>query len=71
MTKDLETYDHELAHQKFREGFDVYIVHPDSDDVRVMHEHTFEEEEGHLFAIKSIPLKPLTLTGSEDASSEI
>ena len=66
MTKPFTTYDHNLARQKFCEGYDVYIVHPDPrDDVRVMHAHSFEEEEGHLFEIKSIPLKPLTLTGSE------
>lgn len=68
MTKPFTTYDHNLARQKFCEGYDVFIAMPDPDeDVKMMHERQFEEEEGHLFEIKPIALKPLTLTGSEVA----
>ena len=68
MTEVFTTYDHNLARQKFVEGFDVFIAMPDPDeDVKMTNERQFAEEEGHLFEVKPMPLKPLVLTGSEVA----
>ena len=46
------TYNMTFALAAFAEGFEVYIAHPEDDDVRMWSEDEIEESEGHLFVIK-------------------
>jgi hypothetical protein len=46
------TYNMTFAIVSFAEGFEVYLCHPDDDNVRLWNEEEIEDCEGHLFLIK-------------------
>jgi len=46
------TYNMTFALVAFAEGFEVYVAHPEDDEVRMWSEDEIEEAEGHLFVIK-------------------
>ena len=46
------TYNMTFALVSFAEGLEVYIAHPEDDDVRMWSEDEIEDCEGHLFVIK-------------------
>lgn len=48
-----ETYDTLTAHLAFKEqGKAVYILHPDGEDYKIVHESEILDSDGHLFLIK-------------------
>jgi hypothetical protein len=52
VTMEHTTYNMTFALVAFAEGFEVYIAHPEDDDVRMWSEDEIEDCEGHLFVIK-------------------
>jgi len=46
------TYNMTFALVAFAEGLEVYVAHPEDDDVRMWSEDEIEDCEGHLFVIK-------------------
>lgn len=52
MAQEHQTYNMTFALVAFAEGFPVYVVHPENDDVRMWTEDEIEGAEGHLFVIK-------------------
>lgn len=51
---ELETYDVELAHNKWYDGCVVWISHPDETDLteQVTDAATFKDADGHLFVVE-------------------
>jgi len=52
--RELETYDVELAHNKWYDGCVVWIAHPDEPDLtdNIKDAASFVDAEGHLFVIE-------------------
>lgn len=52
--REVATYDTELAHNKWYDGHDVWIAHPEEEtsDYLVTDAATFADADGHLFIIE-------------------